>query len=155
MARIPLIDQPGSAAVEHLLGLVRSRFGAVPTSIMVLANSPAAFAAWWDFLSRLSEGVLMSQQIAVLAADPDRCGFRMANTSKTAAAAFEFAAAVVRDRGAVPDDVIALARADGLTNAQLIEVAALVSINTFLEVIDRLGDSQNESKAEDWTHIVR
>ena len=55
------------------------------------------------------------------------------------AALLRFATAVIDYRGDVPDDELAAARRAGLTDAELIEVVAEVSLNTFSNYANRLA----------------
>jgi uncharacterized peroxidase-related enzyme len=55
------------------------------------------------------------------------------------AALLRFAVAVIDHRGDVPDDELAAARRSGLTDAELIEVVAEVSLNTFSNYANRFA----------------
>jgi alkylhydroperoxidase family enzyme len=157
VSRIPLVDPaspPDSVpdTVEELFEKVQARFGVVPDGVKVLANSPAAFAAWWEFQNAMQDSALVREKLAVMTASAGACGYTLAvhpaagsaeeragDAESTAAAALGFAAAIVQGRGAVPDTVIEAARAAGLTDAQLVEIAAVTTINTFTSVVNRLG----------------
>jgi alkylhydroperoxidase family enzyme len=145
---------PGST--DELFEKIRARFGTVPNSIRVLANSPAALTAWWEFQNAMQDSTLVREKLAVLSGNATDCGYALAahpattNTGEptgeseaAADAALAFGVAVVRDFGAVPDEVIDAARAAGLTDAQLVEVVAVVIMNTFTSVFGRLAAAPN------------
>lgn len=157
VSRIPLVDPaspPDSVPdiVEELFAKVEARFGVVPDSVRVLANSPAALTAWWEFQNAMQDSALVREKLAVLTGHAGGCGYTLAvhpaagnaeeragESESMAAAALGFAAAVVQDRGAVPDTVIEAAKAAGLTDAQLVEIAAVTTMNTLTSVVSRLG----------------
>lgn len=158
MPPVPLIDpEQATGAVRLILDEVQHAFGRTPNAVRALATSPSAVAAWWNFETALRDSsvpVAIREQIAVLVAVTNECDYcgaahgaaaraasvsaddvlaaRNATASDPAAqAALRFAAAALRERGDVPADELAAARAFGLSDAYLLEVLAVIAINTF------------------------
>jgi uncharacterized peroxidase-related enzyme len=143
---------------------VHGRFGAVPNGIKALGASPATLRGYLGFADALGSGTLSRaerERIAVLTAQLNECGYclsahtlagRAAGLSDEdlvatrhgraadlrTAALLRVAAAVVEHRGDVSDGELAEARAAGLSDAELIEVVAEVSLNTFTNYANRL-----------------
>jgi uncharacterized peroxidase-related enzyme len=166
MSRIPLIDpDQATGDLRTTFDAVRSKFGAVPNGVKALGVSPETLRGYLDFAGSLGSGSLSRaerERIAVLTAQLNECGYclsahtlagRAAGLSDDdlaasrdgraadprAAALLGFAAAVLEHRGDVPEDDLAEARADGLTDAELVEVVAEVALNTFTNYANRLA----------------
>lgn len=165
MSRIPLI-QPADATGElkSTFEAVRGRFGAVPNGVKALGVSPGTLRGYLDFADALGSGSLSRperERIAVLTAQQNECGYclsahtlggRAAGLSDEelvasrqgraaeprAAALLAFASAVLEHRGDVPEAELGRARAAGLSDAELIEVVAEISLNTFTNYANRL-----------------
>jgi uncharacterized peroxidase-related enzyme len=165
MSRIPL-TRPSDATGElkSTFEAVHGKFGAVPNGIRALGVSPATLRGYLGFADALGSGTLARaerERIAVLTAQVNECGYclsahtlggRAAGLSDEellasrlgsaadprAAALLAFAVAVLEHRGDVPDGELAEARAAGLSDAELIEVVAEVSLNTFTNYANRL-----------------
>lgn len=166
MSRIPPVNpiDAGDRA-RDVLEFVDAAYGRVPNGVKVLANSPAALAAWWSFEGTLGTGRLkrsVHEQLAVLTANTNQCGYclsghtaaaRAAGVSAEdaaaarhakasdplAAAVLEFGAAVLADRGDVADDTLEAARRAGLDDSELLEIVAIVALNTFTNYYNRLA----------------
>jgi uncharacterized peroxidase-related enzyme len=166
MSRIPLI-QPQSATGElkESFDAVQASFGAVPNGIKALAASPPALRGYLRFSGALTAGTLSKaerERLAVLTAQRNQCTYclaahtlagRTAGLSDRelqasrdgtagdprAAALLRLAAAVIDHRGDVPDDELAAARGAGLSDAELVEVVAEVSLSTFSNYLNRLA----------------
>jgi uncharacterized peroxidase-related enzyme len=169
MSRIAPVN-PAEAAprAKEVLGLVNGTFGRIPNGVRVLANSPVALAAWWSFEGILGTGALprsVHEQLAVLTADTNGCGYclsahtaaaRGAGVSAAdaaaardakasdplAAAVLEFGAAVLAERGDVADEILQGARQAGLSDGDLLEIVAVVALNTFTNYCNRLARTE-------------
>jgi uncharacterized peroxidase-related enzyme len=155
---VQLVDPArASVSARTLLDEIGLAFGRTPNAVLALANSPAALAAWWSFETALrgsSVPVGIREQIAVLVAasnDCDYCGRAHAAAARAASvspedvlaavhatasdpeaqAALRFAAAALRDRGDVSASELSAARESGLSDAYLLEILAVIAINTF------------------------
>jgi uncharacterized peroxidase-related enzyme len=166
MNRISAVD-PATATgpTEVLFRAVRARFGRIPNSLRVLATSPAAFSAWWEFDQALAAGTLppsIHEQIAVLVATRNSCSYclsahtaaaravgvsaddavraqRAGASDACADAALLFARDAIAACGDLPDAALQRARGAGLSDAQLIEILAVIAINTFNNLYVRLA----------------
>ena len=166
MSRIaPVNPADASLRAQEVLDFVSGAFGRIPNSIKVLANSPVALAAWWSFEGILGTGRLprpVHEQLALLTANTNGCEYclsahtaaaRGAGVSAEDAAAarhaeasdplseavLEFGAAVLADRGDVADDILQAARRAGLSDGDLLEIVAVVALNTFTNYYNRLA----------------
>ena len=131
----------------------------------MLAASPHALRGYLGFSAGLGAGALSRaerERIAILTAERNECGYclaahthagRAAGLSESeleasrvgsagdhrGAALLRLAGAVIDHRGDVPDEELAAARRAGLDDAELIEVVAEVSVNTFSNYVNRLA----------------
>jgi uncharacterized peroxidase-related enzyme len=169
MSRIAPVNPTDAAGrARDVLDFVDSAFGRIPNSVRVLAKSPVALAGWWSFQDVLGTGTLprsVHEQLAVLTANTNGCEYclsghtaaaRAAGVSAEdvaaarhakasdplAAAALEFAAAVLADRGDVANDTLDTARRAGLDDGDLLEIVAIVAINTFTNYYNRLAQPE-------------
>lgn len=165
MSRIPL-TQPADAsgALKNVYETVRARFGAVPNGVKALGASPSVLRGYLEFAEAIGQGSLSRperERLALLTAQHNECGYCLSAhtlagrsaglgdgelvasrqgwaTDPRAAALLAFAAAVLEHRGNVLESDLADARAAGLTDAELVEVVADVSLNTFTNYANRL-----------------
>jgi uncharacterized peroxidase-related enzyme len=169
MTRVNLVDpKTATDTRREVLDQVAAAFGRVPNGVKVLAASEPALTAWWAFEGALSQGTLSRQlreQIAVLTAEFNNCGYCLAahtaagkavgvsaediasarkgiTTDPFAAAVLEFAKEALDTRGQLGDATIAAARQAGVTEEQFLEILALVSINTFTNYAHRFAHTE-------------
>lgn len=168
MCRISGID-PTTAiqATKHLLDGVNVRFGMVPMMVRTMAHSHAVVAGWTALSSALAGGVLSDRArvlIALAVAQASSSNYCLALHTALAeklgletqerldarrghandpkeAATLRLALAIVETRGGVSDDLLALSRAAGLTDAELCEISAHVTLNLFTNYFNRLADT--------------
>jgi uncharacterized peroxidase-related enzyme len=168
MQRLPPVDPTtATGTTKDLFDQVQRRFGRVPNAIRVLANSTPAFTAWWAFDLAISHSSLprpVHEQIAVLVANASGCAYCLSAHSAAASAygvspadvdgarqatasdpladaALAFAWEALTTQGAVTDEAVVDAKAAGLTNAQLLDILAVVAINTFNTTYNRFADT--------------
>lgn len=167
MSRItPVQPEEAIGAVKTSFDAAKAAFGVVPNGFKVLGVSPAALRGYQRFAGALASGSLSKaerEQLAVLTAQRNECGYclsahtlagRAAGLSEAellasrqghatdprSGALLQFAAAVIDERGAVPDSALAAAREGGLSDAELLEVVAEVALNTFSNYVNRFAD---------------
>ena len=154
---------PPRVTPKRLLDAVRSSLGATPNFIRVLANSPKAlegFLGLHGALGGFSFDKATQERIALAVAEPNACQYcvsahtaigRHAGLSNdemllnrqggsrdaAAAAAVAFARLLAQNAGEVNDAEFAAARAACLTDAQIVEVIALVALNVFTNLIGK------------------
>lgn len=166
MSRIaPIEPQSATGSVKSAFDSVQANLGFVPNGVKVLAASPHALRGYLGLSAGLNAGTLSRaerERLAILTAHRNECGYclaahthagRAAGLSEPelqasrdgaagdarGAALLRLAGAVIDYRGDVPDDELAAARSAGLTDAELIEVVAEVSLNTFSNYANRLA----------------
>ncbi|RSS56924.1 carboxymuconolactone decarboxylase family protein [Streptomyces sp. WAC01280] len=133
--------------------------GVIPNLARVMANNPTVLKGYVDVVTALSaQGTLSAgvrERIALLVAQENRSdyclsvhafrGTRVAGLTTAeatrarrgeaddpwAAAVLDLAAVVVRDRGAVSDTQLAVARHAGLSDGHVVEVIAHVALGVF------------------------
>lgn len=155
-ARISALD-PAQATgrVAELFASVKAKLGAIPNLFRTFGHSPAVLEGYVGFSGALANGVLpapVREQLALAVAEANGCDYCLAAHSLLGKGAglspadiesarrgdasdpkvhalLQFARAVVAQRGAVSDDVVATARAAGASDAELVEVVAHVAVN--------------------------
>ena len=164
MTRIELADPARTTGASRaILDEVARHAGGVPNGVRVLAASPLVLEAWWQFeraLARSSVRLAVREQLAVLSAATSGCAYCLELHTATALAVgvdpidvatasegravdprtdatLRFAREVLATRGPVPDAVIDDARAAGLGDAELVEVLAVVALNTLHNLCNR------------------
>ena len=168
MPRIPTpaTIQDAPAASQPLLEAVKKQLGVVPNLFRLVSNSPAALQGYVGLSGALGKGALPAatrERIALAVAEINGCNYRLsahtylgknlaklddgeitANRSGTsndpkAAAAVQFAAKVVRERGHVSEDDVRAVKAAGYDDAQLVEIVMHVALNTWTNYINEVG----------------
>lgn len=155
----PLATTPDRSA---LLGEITAAFGTAPAMFRAAANSPAALQSMWGSFGALATGTLdpsVTEQIAVAVANANGCEYclsahtalgRKAGVSREALAAaqvgrsedprtavlLELALDLVERRGHIAPDVMAAARAHGVSDEELVEVIAHVALNLFTNYLN-------------------
>jgi len=168
MSRIPVpaTTDTAPAAARALLDGIRRQFGSVPNVFRMLANSPAALEGYLALDGALRRGTIAPEtreRIALAVAEINGCDYCLsarthharsvtrlddaeitanrngASNDPTADAAVRLAATIARTRGAVADADLAAFKAAGYDDAQAIEVAALVALNTLTNYVNKLA----------------
>ena len=156
--RIKTIDpRMAKGKAKELLDAVEKKYGGVPNSFKTMANSPVAFQGFLDLSGTLEGGVLPFEtryQIAIAVSEINGCPYclsaftaigkgagmkdetlamcRMAgSTDPKIDAMLKFAAAVVRERGAVTPEDFQKVKSAGCSDEEIQEVVANVALFTF------------------------
>jgi uncharacterized peroxidase-related enzyme len=165
--RIPHITaETADAEQSVLLDATKRQLGRVPNLYATLVNSPAALRGYLALRESLAEGVLTErqrEQLALLVAQENDCdycvaahtmrGERLLKMTKDellatrraedpdphTAAILSVSAAAVRTGGRVGDDLMAGARAAGVSDAELAEIVAHVALNTLSNYFNHLA----------------
>jgi len=169
MCRISAIDPNAATGVaSQTLEAIQIKFGMVPMVARTMAQSGAVVAGWAALTRALAGGVLTERTstlialavaqansssycLALHAASAEMLGLaqseqlearrgRLADAKESAAVGL--ALAILETRGGVSDDTLALARAAGLSDAELCEVSAHVVLNVFGNYFNRLADTE-------------
>ena len=168
MCRISAVDPTTvTGPTRAVLDAVKVRFGMVPMMARTMAQSAAVVAGWAALSGALAEGVLdarTGELIALAVAQANACNYCLATHSALAemvgltteerlearrgratdpkeAAAIRLALTILESRGAVSDDALVLARAAGLSDAELCEVTAHVALNVLTNYFNLLADT--------------
>ena len=150
---------PGTAKgkAKELLDAVEKKYGGVPNSFKAMANSPAAFQGFLDLSGTLEGGVLPFEtryQIAVAVSEINGCAYCLSafttigksggmkdetlamcriagSTDPKIDAILKFAAAIVRERGAVTPEDFQKVKSAGCSDEEIQEIIANVALFTF------------------------
>jgi len=164
MSRLNVVDpRTAAGAARRLLDAVQSQLGVTPNFIRVLANSPKALEGFLGLYGAASDFALdkaTQERIALAIAESNACEYctsahtaigRRAGPSNEemllnrkglssdarAAAAVALARTLNENVGAVTAAELDAARAAGLTDAEVVEVIAVVVLNIFTNIINK------------------
>jgi uncharacterized peroxidase-related enzyme len=150
------------------LNVVQKQLGVVPNLFRLIGNSPAALTAFASFQGALSKtlDVKTRERIALAVAQVNGCDYCLSahtylglnlakisqdeitlnrkgsSTDAKASAAVQFAARVTKNRGHVGDDDVAAVRDAGFTDAQIVEIVALVAENSFTNYLNEVAKTE-------------
>lgn len=169
MPRIKALDPRQAGPVAGpLLDLVRKTLGIVPNMMRTMAQSPAVLDGYLALSTALAKGALgpaLSEQIALLTAEQNGCGYCAAAhtafgkragltdddvaaarngraTEPRVAAALALALALIEAHGHVSDADVDAARRAGLTDGEIAEVVAHVALNVFTNYFNTLAGTE-------------
>lgn len=159
--------QEALQAAEPLLAAVDKQLGVVPNLFRVLGTSPAVLEGFLGFSGALARtlDVKTRERIALAVAEVNGCDYclsahtylglnvaKLSEADVTAArrggapdakadAAVRFAAAVARTRGKVSDAELGALKAAGYTEAQVVEIVAVVAENMFTNLVNNVAQT--------------
>lgn len=163
MPNVPLIDRDAATGpVKEQLDQIASAFGGVPAMFRAVANSPAALTSMWSAFGAYGGGALgpaIGEQIAVAVADRNSCGYCLAahtalgtkagltrdaladaqngeSEDPKTAALLRFALALVDNRGQVSSADVDAVRAQGWSDAEIVETIGQVALNLFTNYVN-------------------
>lgn len=177
MPRINPVENPEGPAKE-ILEAVQSKFGMVPNIAATMAHSPAALKAYLGFGEAIGGGSLsapLREQIALTVAAANKCAYcaaahtaigKMVGASEEelasslgakssdakTQAALAFARSVVENRGWVSDEDVAAVREAGHGDTQIVEIIAVVAINTFSNYFNHIAGTEVDFPPVDLPH---
>ena len=156
--RIKALDpRLAKGKAKELLDAVEKKYGGVPNSFKTMANSPAAFQGFLDLSGTLEDGVLPFEtryQIAIAVSEINGCPYCLSaftaigksrgmkdetlamcrvagSTDPKIDAILKFAAAIVRERGAVTFEDFQKVKSGGCSDTEIQEIVANVALFTF------------------------
>ncbi|MBY0439654.1 MAG: carboxymuconolactone decarboxylase family protein [Burkholderiales bacterium] len=169
MSRLGQVDLDTAPALSRpmLEGVHRKR-GFLPPMFRALGNSPAAMSAYVAFGGAMAGSTLpvsVKEQVSIAVAASSDCrqcmeahtrygreaglpddeleaARRFESTDPLAAAALAFARAVKESHGHLTDAAVDAARAGGIDDARMVDLAALVAINLFTNYVNNLAKPQ-------------
>jgi uncharacterized peroxidase-related enzyme len=169
MSRIPPVDRnTTNDSVRQNFDAVQKQLGIVPNMMRTMAQSPAVLEGYLGFGGALRRGRLsarLQEQIALAVAEANSCDYclsahtalgrgaglsneqldasRAARASDPkAAAALQFARAVVEHRGDISDRELASVIAAGFTHGDAAEIIAHVALNVFTNYFNRAAQTE-------------
>jgi uncharacterized peroxidase-related enzyme len=161
--RIMAVDPKlAKGKAKELLDAVEKKYGGVPNSFRTMAQSPAGLQGFLDLSGTLEGGVLSFEtryQIALAVSEINGCPYclsaftaigksrgmtddtlavcRLAQSADPKTdAILKFAAAIVRDRGAVSAEEFQKVKSAGCTDEEIQEIVANVALFTFANYIN-------------------
>jgi uncharacterized peroxidase-related enzyme len=161
---IPALDEADKAS-RPTLDAVHKQFGVVPNLYRLIGISPAALTAFTSFQGAMSKSldVKTRGRIAIAVAQVNRCGYCLSahtylglnlakipleeiamnrkggSSDAKANVAVAFAYKVAQERGHVSATALAAVRKAGYTDAQIVEIVALVAENTFTNYLNEVA----------------
>jgi len=168
MNRITQLDPTqATAKTKQLFDGAQAKLGVVPNILRVFGNSPAALEGYLNFSSALASGVLSAkvrEQIALAVAEINDCGYcrsahtyiggkvglterEIAGARKVSAtdahteAILTLARNLVVQRGELSDTEFKAARAAKLTDAEIVETVANVSLNILTNYLNHVAQT--------------
>lgn len=167
--RFQAVD-PAAAPDEarDLLEAVAIKYGSVPNSFRVMANSPQTLGGFRGLSDTLGDGLVSFEtrsQIAIAVSELNQCSYclsaftalgraggisdgaleacRVAGSDDPKIdAALKFAKAIVRNRGAVSEDDLTKVRAAGYADGEILEIVAHVVLYTFANYINLVSKTE-------------
>lgn len=163
MSRIQPIDpNTVSGRAQELLQAVQSKLGVIPNMVRTMAHAPAVVEAYVGFSSALAKGSLSlktREAIALAVGQANKCQYCVsahtllagkagvneteitaARTGESAdpklAATLRLALAINNKHGHIPDTDLSAARSAGLSDADIMEVIGVVSLNIFTNYVN-------------------
>ena len=164
---VPTLEAAPMAS-KPLLEAVRKKLGVVPNVFRLASLSPSALEGMLGLSGPLSRAldVRTRERIAIAVAETNGCDYCLSahtylglnlakitpedaaaarkglSTDAKAAAAVRFAVQVAKTKGGVGDADIAAVRVAGYTDAQIVEIVALVVENTFTNFLNRVAQTE-------------
>lgn len=169
MSRIVIPSRDHSpAASQPLLDAVGKQLGVIPNLFRLVGLSTAALQAYLGFSGGLTKTLDLKtrERIALAVAEVNGCDYCLSahtylglNLAKLDAAeitrnragrsgdakadaAVRFAASVATQRGKVADQDLAAVRGAGFSDAQIVEIVAVVAENVFTNFINNVAETE-------------
>jgi uncharacterized peroxidase-related enzyme len=159
----PVDRETSNDRLRKTFDAIQKQLGVVPNMMRTMAQSPAVLDAYLAFGASLHKGLLpasLQEQIALTVAEMNACDYCLSAHSALgrgaglsndevfasregrasdprAAAALQFARALVDRRGAVTDQDVVRVRAAGFGDAEIVEIIAHVALNVFTKYFNR------------------
>lgn len=164
---IPSLDNAPEAS-RPTLDAINKQLGVVPNLFRLMGTSPAALTAYTSFQGALNKTLDLKtrERIALAVAQVNGCDYCLsahtyiglnlakitpeeialnrkgASGDAKANAAVQFAAKVAKERGHVSEADIKAVRDAGFTEAQVVEIVALVAENSFTNYLNEVAKTE-------------
>jgi uncharacterized peroxidase-related enzyme len=162
-----LAPAQATGKTKQLFEGVQAKLGSVPNLFRVFGNSPAALEGYLNFSGALAGGLLhakVREQIALAVAEIDDCAYcrsahtyiggkvglneremadarKVVATDERTAAILNLARSIVVQRGELSDTEFKSARAAKLTDAEIVETVANVSLNILTNYLNHVAQT--------------
>jgi uncharacterized peroxidase-related enzyme len=163
---IPATIADAPAASQPMLEAVKKQLGSAPNIFRLVSHSPAALQGYVGLMGALGQGSLPAptrERIALAVAEVNGCNYclsahsylgknlaklddaeiaanrRGTSNDPKADAAVRFAAKMVRERGHLSEADLSAVKAAGYDDAQVIEIALHVALNTWTNYINEVA----------------
>ena len=149
----------------EMLGGIQQKFGRIPNVFKVMANSPAVLKSYLEYSGALQNASLdakIAEKIAVMTAAQNGCEYCLSvhsfiqaqmgesekeilnNRNKISVdtktqAALEFAYSVLKNAGNVTDEELENIKAEGFSEAEVLEIVAAVVLNILTNSLNNLA----------------
>ncbi len=164
----PLDPKTTTGPSREIFDGVQAKIGMVPNLYRTLGHSPAALSAYLALNEKLRSatiGLTLREKIALAISQTNGCGYCISAHSMLArmsgvddkgvedaragrssdlreAASLALAVRLVTDRGWVSDEHLAAARTAGLSDAELVEIVAIVATLTLSNYANHLAHTE-------------
>lgn len=168
MSRISPLDIAAKTDAQPIFEAIKLKMGKVPNLFRVMGHSPAVLSSYLAFSDAMSKGQLSAgerESVAIAVAQRNSCGYCLSAhaflgkgaglSAADIAAARDAKAADVRrqalltladklvvERGHLSDADLAAARGGGLADGEILEVVALVALNTFSNYVNHVAGTE-------------
>ena len=158
----PIAPGMATGKGKELLDAVEAKYGAVPNSFRTMAHAPAVLQGFLDLSATLEGGVLPFEtryQIAIAVSEINGCAYCLSaftaigkgngmqdetlamcriagSTDPKIDAMLKFAAAIVRERGAITPEDFQKVKSAGCSDEEVQEIVANVALFTFANYIN-------------------
>ncbi|HET7208673.1 MAG TPA: carboxymuconolactone decarboxylase family protein [Terriglobales bacterium] len=153
---------------EDLLKAVEAKYGAVPNSFKVMANSPKTLSGFRGLSDTLGEGLLPFEtryQIAIAVSELNKCPYCLSaftalgkaggisdraleacrlsgSDDPKIDAALKFAKAILKSHGSVSDDDFMKIRAAGYSDGEILEIVGNVALYIFANYLNLVSKTE-------------
>lgn len=169
MPRIPNVrDESIDPAAKDMLAAAESKIGRLPNMLLPLAQSPTALDAYLSLSDVVARGTFtarLREQIALAVSGANECSYcasahaaigKMAQiddaevarnlkgeaTDSYVAAILSLVTAILDRHGAITDAELAQARDAGLSDGEIVEVVANITLHLFTNYFNRLAQPE-------------
>ena len=166
MSRITALSTANApSASQPMLQAVQKKLGMVPNLFKTFAHSPAVlnyYLAGSEALAAAALPAALREQLALVTAGANECDYcasahtlmgkgaglaagemaknlRGQSDNGKAKAALDFAAVIVQERGRVSDAQLQAVRAAGYSDAEVVEIVAVVAANIFTNYFNHIA----------------
>jgi len=168
MTRLPALDPAvATGKSKTLLDAVQKKLGRTPNLMRTLANAPAALEAYLNLSGNLATGTLdakVREQLALTVAEANLCDYCLAahtaiggmvglstdeigkaraatSSQPKTTALLKLARSIVVNRGNPTDHELASARAQGVSDGEIVEVVANVALNILTNYVNHVAQT--------------